>query len=71
MKAAYIEKTGGPENLKHGDLPDPAPASGEVLVRVGAVSVNPIDTYIRGGMVETELPMPFIVGSDLAGTVAT
>ena len=69
MKAAYIEETGGPENLKYGDLPDPTPTVGEVLVRVGAVSVNPIDTYVRGGMVETELPMPFIVGSDLAGVV--
>jgi NADPH2:quinone reductase len=69
MNAAYIEETGGPENLKFGDLPDPTPTAGEVLVRVGAVSVNPIDTYVRGGMVETELPMPFIVGSDLAGTV--
>ncbi|MCH2379060.1 MAG: NADPH:quinone reductase, partial [Pedosphaera sp.] len=69
MKAAYIEETGGPENLKYGDLPDPTPTAGEVLVRVGAVSVNPIDTYVRSGMVETELPMPFIVGSDLAGTV--
>ena len=69
MKAAYIEETGGPENLKYGDLPDPTPTAGEVLVRVGAVSVNPIDTYVRSGMVATELPMPFIVGSDLAGTV--
>ena len=69
MKAAYIEETGGPENLKYGDLPDPTPTAGEVLVRVGAVSVNPIDTYVRSGMVATELPMPFVVGSDLAGTV--
>ena len=69
MKAAYIEETGGPENLKYGDLPDPTPTAGEVLVRVGAVSVNPIDTYVRSGMVETELPIPFVVGSDLAGTV--
>ena len=69
MKAAYIEEAGGPENLKYGDLPDPTPTADEVLVRVGAVSVNPIDTYVRSGMVGTELPMPFIVGSDLAGTV--
>ena len=69
MKAAYIEETGGPENLKFADLPDPTPTAGEVLVRVGAVSVNPIDTYVRSGMVATELPMPFVVGSDLAGTV--
>ena len=52
-----------------GDLPDPTPAEGEVLVRVGAASVNPIDTYVRGGLVAAELPVPFVVGSDFAGTV--
>jgi NADPH2:quinone reductase len=41
-----------------------------VLVRVGAVSVNPIDTYLRAGLVKMDLPKPFIVGCDLAGTVA-
>ena len=69
MKAAYIEETGGPEKIIFGELPDPSPGAGEVLVRVGAASVNPIDTYVRGGMVTAELPMPFVVGSDLAGTV--
>ncbi len=69
MKAAYIEETGGPEKIVFGQLPDPSPAAGEVLVQVGAASVNPIDTYVRGGMVAAKLPMPFVVGSDLAGTV--
>ena len=69
VKAAYIEQTGGPGNIIHGDLPDPRPSAGQVRVRVGAVSVNPIDTYVRGGMVAAELPMPFVVGSDFAGTV--
>jgi len=69
MKAAYIEETGGPENIRYGDLPDPLATSGKVLVRVSAVSVNPIDTYMRSGMVPAELPMPFVVGSDLAGAV--
>ena len=69
MKAAYIEETGEPEKIIVGELPDPSPGMGEVLVRVGAASVNPIDTYVRGGMVPAELPMPFVVGSDLAGTV--
>jgi NADPH2:quinone reductase len=50
-------------------LPKPAPQAGEVLVRVGAVSVNPIDTYIRAGAVAMQLPKPFIPGCDLAGTV--
>src|SRR5437762_10899797 len=69
MKAAYIEKTGGPEVIQYGELPRPTPGKGEVLVRVGAVAVNPIDTYIRAGVVKMQLPMPFIVGCDLAGTV--
>jgi NADPH2:quinone reductase len=70
MKAAYITETGSPENIKVGDLPVPEPGTGQVLVKVGAVSVNPIDTYVRAGMVAMDLPRPFIVGCDAAGTVA-
>jgi NADPH:quinone reductase len=70
VKAAYIEKTGSPDVIQYGDLPQPSPQSGEVLVRVGAVAVNPIDLYIRAGTVAMPLPKPFIVGCDLAGTVA-
>ena len=69
MQAAYITETGGPELIQVGELPDPKPGAGEVLVRVQAASVNPIDTYIRGGLVPMELPMPFVIGSDLAGEV--
>ena len=49
MKAAYITRTGPPEVIEYGDLPDPRPAPTQVLVKVGAVAVNPIDTYIRSG----------------------
>src|SRR5438105_4486991 len=69
MKAASIETTGAPEVIRYGDLPTPAPKEGEVLVRVQAVAVNPIDTYIRAGVVAMKLPMPFIIGCDLAGVV--
>ena len=69
VKAAYIEKTGSPDVIQYGDLPQPVPQTGEVLVRVGAVAVNPIDLYIRAGIVAMPLPKPFIVGCDLAGTV--
>ncbi len=69
MKAAYIEKVGPPENIRFGDLPKPKPSGSQVLVRVKAVAVNPIDTYIRSGMYAAELPKPFIVGCDLAGVV--
>ena len=69
MQAAYITETGGPEQIQVDELPNPKPGAGEVLVRVQAASVNPIDTYIRGGLVAMELPMPFVIGSDLAGEV--
>lgn len=69
MKAAFITETGSPDVIQFGELPDPTPAHGEVLVSVAAVAVNPIDTYIRGGAVKLELPQPYVVGCDLAGTV--
>jgi NADPH2:quinone reductase len=70
MKAAYIETTGAADAvIQYGDLPRPEPREGEVLVRVGAVAVNPIDTYLRNGANYWELPRPFIIGCDLAGTV--
>ena len=69
MKAAYIEQTGSPDVIRYGELPKPAPQTGEVLVRVAAVAVNPIDLYIRAGTVAMPLPKPFIVGCDLAGTI--
>ena len=69
MKAAFIHQPGPPESIVFGDLPKPAIAPQQVLVRVGAVSVNPIDTYIRGGLIKLILPQPFIPGCDLAGVV--
>ncbi len=69
MKAAYLETTGGPEVIHYGELPTPEPGPGEVRVRVAAAAVNPIDTYIRAGVVKMNLPTPFIPGCDLAGTV--
>src|SRR5690349_18678645 len=69
MKAAFITQTGPPENITYGDLPTPTPGPAQCLVKVAAVSVNPIDTYIRAGLVKAPLPLPFIVGCDLAGTV--
>lgn len=69
MKAAYIEQTGPPENIIYGDLPSPEPSEGQVLVKVAAVAVNPVDTYIRAGTIAFDLPKPFVVGCDLAGVV--
>jgi NADPH2:quinone reductase len=69
VKAAYLETTGAPEVIRYGELPAPSPSQGQVCVRVGASAVNPIDLYIRAGMVAMPLPRPFIPGCDLAGTV--
>jgi NADPH:quinone reductase len=69
MKAAYIEKTGSIDNIRYGDLTKPKATGPQVLVQVKAVSVNPIDTYIRSGAVAMDLPKPYILGCDLAGVV--
>ncbi|MCE5268095.1 MAG: NADPH:quinone reductase [Planctomycetaceae bacterium] len=69
MKAAFIDRPGPAESIRYGDLAKPRPAGGEVLVRVKAAAVNPVDTYVRAGMYPMKLPSPFIVGCDLAGVV--
>lgn len=69
MKAAYIEETGSPDVIRYGELPDPTCGPNQVLLQVGAVSVNPIDTYIRNGANYWPLPKPFVLGCDVAGTI--
>jgi NADPH2:quinone reductase len=69
MRAAFIEQTGPPEVIKVGELARPEPGPGQVLVRVKAVSLNPIDLYIRSGMVAMPLKFPYPIGCDLSGTV--
>src|ERR1700733_10409351 len=71
MKAVVVHEYGGPEVLKFEDYPDPIPGPGEVLVRVAAASVNPIDYKRRAGLTKGFYPMKFpgLIGVDLAGTV--
>ncbi len=71
MKAAFIHKTGGPESIEWGDLPIPAINPNEVLVKVSAVAVNLVDTYVRAGKypLKAPLPLPYIIGSDMVGVV--
>jgi NADPH2:quinone reductase len=69
MQAAYINQTGGPDVITVGELPTPKPSRRQCLLKVGAVDVNPIDTYIRSGAIPAKLAFPFILGRDLAGTV--
>lgn len=69
MHAAIYDTPGGPEVLRYAEVPTPQPKASEVLVRIGAATVNPIDTYIRAGIVAMPQPKPTIPGCDLAGTV--
>jgi NADPH:quinone reductase-like Zn-dependent oxidoreductase len=71
MKAVVVHRYGGPEVLKFEDYPDPAPGPGEVLVRVAATSVNPIDYKRRAGLTKDFYPIQFpgLIGVDIAGTV--
>lgn len=69
MKAAFIRQVGLPSVIEYGDLPTPEPGPTEVLVKVNAVAVNPIDTYIRSGVVAMASQFPYIIGCDLAGIV--
>ncbi len=71
MKAVVVHQYGGPEVLKFEDYPDPVPGPGEVLVRVAATSVNPIDYKRRAGLRGDAYPIHFpgIIGVDMAGTV--
>jgi len=69
MKAAFIEKFGGPEVLKYGDLPDPVAAAGEVVVDVHAASVNGADWKVRAGDYK-QTKFPFVLGRDFSGEIA-
>lgn len=71
MKAIVVHQYGGPDVLKWEDYPDPVPGPGEVLVRVAASSVNPIDYKRRAGLTKDFYPIQFPgqIGIDLSGTV--
>src|SRR5580692_5974086 len=71
MKAIVVHQYGGPEVLKFEDYPDPVPGPGEVLVRVAASSVNPIDYKRRAGLTKDFYPLQFpgLIGVDMSGTV--
>lgn len=75
MRAIRLHKHGGPEVLRYDEMPIPEPRPGEVLVRVHAVSVNPPDWYLRGGLTtmpgetESTLNLPVIPGTDVSGVV--
>lgn len=71
MKAIVLHEYGGPEKLKYEDVEDPKPGPGEVLVRVAAASINPVDWKMRSGAAKSRFPVEFpgILGRDLSGVV--
>jgi len=70
MKAAYIERNGGPEVLKYGDMPDPVAAPGQVVVDIDAASVNGADWKVREGKSGQLSRFPYILGRDFSGLVS-
>ena len=69
MKAIVVRQTGAPDVMRLETVPDPQPAAGQVLVRVRAAGVNPVDTYIRSGAYARAAGLPYTPGLDAAGTV--
>ena len=71
MKAVRLHEFGGPDVLRYEDAPRPEAGPGEVLIRVRAVGVNPVDWKIREGYLESMIPhaLPLILGTDAAGIV--
>jgi NADPH2:quinone reductase len=70
MKAIVLDQFGGPDQLQLKDLDKPAPGPGEVLVRVHATSINPVDTKIREDGTVFGLETPLVLGYDVSGVVA-
>jgi len=69
MKAIRVEEFGEPEVMRLVDVPEPSPGPDELLVRIRAAGVNPVDTYIRAGKYAAKPTLPFTPGKDGAGIV--
>jgi NADPH:quinone reductase-like Zn-dependent oxidoreductase len=67
VQAVVIHETGGPEVLRYEEADRPEPGEGEVLIRVRAAAVNPVDWKTRRGL--REVPLPTVLGNDVSGTV--
>lgn len=69
MKAVIFKQHGGPEVLEYTEVPDPTIKSTEVLVQVKACALNHLDVWTRGGLPGIKIPLPHILGNDIAGVV--
>src|SRR5687767_7353902 len=70
MKASFFRRNGGPEVLEYGDLPDPAPAAGELVVDIHAASINAADWKMRAGQYGAAIKFPHVPGRDFSGVVS-
>lgn len=69
MKAAVIERQGDLDGLVYRNWPDPVPGADQVLIRVHACGLNHLDIFVRRGMPDFPVPLPFISGGDIAGEI--
>jgi NADPH2:quinone reductase len=69
MRAIVVRAFGGPEVMKVEEVPPPSPGPGQVLIRVRAIGVNPVDTYIRSGTYARKPDLPYTPHADIAGVV--
>jgi NADPH:quinone reductase len=69
MRAVVVREFGPPEVMKLEEVPVPSPGPGQVLIRVRAIGVNPVDTYIRSGTYARKPPLPYTPGTDVGGMV--
>jgi len=69
MKAVIFSQHGGPEVLQYTEAPDPEIKANEVLVEVRACALNHLDVWVRGGLPGIKIPLPHILGDDVAGVV--
>jgi len=69
MNAIRVHEFGGPEVMQLEDTPDPIAGPGQVVVRIRAIGVNPVDTYIRAGMHAVKPSVPYTPGTDAAGVI--
>ncbi|WP_406228827.1 zinc-dependent alcohol dehydrogenase family protein [Pseudomonas siliginis] len=69
MKAMILKSFGGPDSFELSEVPKPVPQAGQVLVRVHATSINPLDYQVRRGDYPDLVPLPAITGHDVSGVV--
>ena len=70
MKAVIFDQHGGPEVLKLTEVPDPQIKANEVLIEVRACALNHLDVWVRNGLPGIKIPLPHILGNDVAGVVS-